>query len=152
MKKLLEAAWGLIANANEGDWDKATLEWKEAAEKWRDEYFKEITMSKETMEETTMEDRLCTACSKFTDKYEPMSGSMRYQDFSWVSQFLREDIKAFINSELQRRDDEIVEMVAELREECTQDCTKQDNCIHSWCWSTGYKALATEIINSIKER
>jgi len=29
-------------------------------------------MSKETMEETTMEDRLCTACSKFTDKYEPI--------------------------------------------------------------------------------
>lgn len=43
MKKeidLLELAWGLIANANEGNWDKATLEWKKAAGKWRDEYHK----------------------------------------------------------------------------------------------------------------
>ena len=139
MKKLLEAAWGLIANANEGDWDKATLEWKEAEEKWRDEYFKEITMSKETMEERFDKefkegDRNSVHC-KAHDVYATPGEIIR-----------------FINSELQRRDDEIVEMVAELREECTQDCTKQDNCIHSWCWSTGYKALATEIINSIKER
>ena len=39
-QNLLELAWGLIANANEGDWDKATKEWKEAAERWRDEYHK----------------------------------------------------------------------------------------------------------------
>ncbi len=36
---LLEVAWGIIANANGGDWDKATPEWKEAAERWRDRYF-----------------------------------------------------------------------------------------------------------------
>ena len=36
--ELLELAWGLIANANEGNWNKATPEWKEAAEKWRDTY------------------------------------------------------------------------------------------------------------------
>ena len=33
----LDIAWGLIANANEGDWDKATPEWRAAAERWRDE-------------------------------------------------------------------------------------------------------------------
>lgn len=36
--ELLELAWGLIANANEGDWDKATPVWKKSAIKWRDEY------------------------------------------------------------------------------------------------------------------
>lgn len=35
---LLEVAWGLIANANEGDWDEATKDWKGAAERWRDDY------------------------------------------------------------------------------------------------------------------
>lgn len=36
--ELLEMAWGLIANAHQGDWDKATDEWRESAEKWRDDY------------------------------------------------------------------------------------------------------------------
>ena len=36
---LLEVAWGIIANANGGDWDKATPEWRGAAERWRDRYF-----------------------------------------------------------------------------------------------------------------
>ena len=35
---LLEMAWGLIANANGGNWDLATAEWKRAAERWRDGY------------------------------------------------------------------------------------------------------------------
>ena len=35
---LLEAAWGIIANANGGDWNKASPEWRDAAEKWRDRY------------------------------------------------------------------------------------------------------------------
>ena len=35
---LPEAAWGLIANAWEGDWSKAPPEWREAAERWRDAY------------------------------------------------------------------------------------------------------------------
>ncbi|RLI67092.1 hypothetical protein DRO91_10725 [Candidatus Heimdallarchaeota archaeon] len=41
-KELLELAWGLIANAYEGDWDKApeSTGWKKAAERWRDEYHK----------------------------------------------------------------------------------------------------------------
>lgn len=38
LEDLLESAWGLIANANEGNWDKAIPEWKAAAEKWRDEW------------------------------------------------------------------------------------------------------------------
>jgi hypothetical protein len=33
-----EAAWVLIANANEGYWERAKPEWKAAAEKWRDKY------------------------------------------------------------------------------------------------------------------
>ena len=37
--ELLELAWAIIANANGGDWDRATKEWKEAAETWRDGYF-----------------------------------------------------------------------------------------------------------------
>lgn len=34
----LEAAWGLIANAGGGDWQKESLEWREAAIRWRDRY------------------------------------------------------------------------------------------------------------------
>ena len=35
----LEMAWGLIANSYGGDWDKATDEWRNVAEKWRKEWF-----------------------------------------------------------------------------------------------------------------
>lgn len=35
---LLHTAWGIIANANRGDWTKAEPDWKEAAARWRDEY------------------------------------------------------------------------------------------------------------------
>ena len=35
---LIEAAWGIIANAQGGDWDAATPKWKQAAERWRDGY------------------------------------------------------------------------------------------------------------------
>jgi hypothetical protein len=35
----LELAWGLIANAYGGDWDKASDEWREAATRWRDEHW-----------------------------------------------------------------------------------------------------------------
>ena len=34
----LELAWGVIANANGGDWEKANKEWHDAAIRWRDEY------------------------------------------------------------------------------------------------------------------
>ncbi len=36
---LLEVAWGIIANAHGGDWDKASPEWRSAAEAWRERYF-----------------------------------------------------------------------------------------------------------------
>lgn len=36
--ELLEFAWGIIANAYAGDWDKATPPWKSAAEDWRDRW------------------------------------------------------------------------------------------------------------------
>ncbi len=39
LNDLLESAWGLIANASGGDWDKATPEWRDAAVRWRDRYF-----------------------------------------------------------------------------------------------------------------
>lgn len=37
----LEDAWTLIANAHGGDWSKASPEWKEAAERWRDQHWNE---------------------------------------------------------------------------------------------------------------
>ena len=37
---LIEAAWGLIANAGEGNWETQTSDWQEAAAKWRDNYHK----------------------------------------------------------------------------------------------------------------
>ena len=33
----LEAAWGLISNAWNGNWEDAPVEWQEAAKRWRDE-------------------------------------------------------------------------------------------------------------------
>lgn len=35
---LAELAWGIIANAGGGDWDRETAEWREAAVWWRDKY------------------------------------------------------------------------------------------------------------------
>ena len=37
---LLEQAWGIIANAGGSDWTRESEEWRTAAAKWRDEYFK----------------------------------------------------------------------------------------------------------------
>ncbi len=39
--EMLDAAWGLLANASGGDWDKEDPEWKAAAERWRDELFRQ---------------------------------------------------------------------------------------------------------------
>lgn len=41
---LAESAWGLIANANEGNWERATPEWRAAAERWRDAYHAAIAL------------------------------------------------------------------------------------------------------------
>jgi hypothetical protein len=38
-----ELAWVIIANANEGDWSKATDTWREAAARWRDNYHKHLS-------------------------------------------------------------------------------------------------------------
>jgi len=34
----IETAWGIIANAFDGDWSKASPEWRQAAEQWRDRH------------------------------------------------------------------------------------------------------------------
>lgn len=36
--ELLEQAWGVIANAGGGDWQKETAPWRVAATRWRDRY------------------------------------------------------------------------------------------------------------------
>lgn len=36
---LLEAAWGIIANAGGSDWTRETQEWQDAAARWRTSYF-----------------------------------------------------------------------------------------------------------------
>ena len=38
LKDGIEMAWGLIANAGNGNWQTQTQEWQEAAAKWRDKY------------------------------------------------------------------------------------------------------------------
>ena len=35
---MLESAWGIIANAGNGNWEIESKTWQEAAEKWRDNY------------------------------------------------------------------------------------------------------------------
>lgn len=35
---LLEAAWGLIANAGQGDWRRESEEWQQAAAEWRERW------------------------------------------------------------------------------------------------------------------
>ena len=39
LEPLAEIAWGIIANANGGDWDTAHADWRAAAMRWRDRYF-----------------------------------------------------------------------------------------------------------------
>lgn len=35
---LIESAWGIIANAGWGNWEKESVEWREAATRWREKY------------------------------------------------------------------------------------------------------------------
>ena len=35
----MEVAWGVIANASEGNWNGETEEWRDAAVRWRDEHW-----------------------------------------------------------------------------------------------------------------
>jgi len=39
----VEIAWGIIANAGGGDWNKETREWREAAARWRDENLEKVS-------------------------------------------------------------------------------------------------------------
>jgi hypothetical protein len=39
---LPHAAWGIIANAGEGNWERESPEWQEAAAKWRDAYHQTV--------------------------------------------------------------------------------------------------------------
>jgi len=36
----LETAWGIIANAYQGNWDTAHPDWRKAAERWREKWHK----------------------------------------------------------------------------------------------------------------
>jgi hypothetical protein len=40
LRKELELAWGIIANAAGGDWTKESKEWQDAAARWRDRVMK----------------------------------------------------------------------------------------------------------------
>jgi hypothetical protein len=42
LREQLEIAWGVIANAGDGDWDKESRRWQDAAIKWRDSYFSSL--------------------------------------------------------------------------------------------------------------
>lgn len=44
---MLEAAWGIIANAWWGDWSKASPEWQQAATRWRDAYHRHLDIDLE---------------------------------------------------------------------------------------------------------
>lgn len=37
-RELLYEAWGIIANASNGDWSKETKEWQKAAKRWRNKF------------------------------------------------------------------------------------------------------------------
>lgn len=36
--ELLSVAWGIIANAGGGNWEKEVPDWQRAATRWRDDY------------------------------------------------------------------------------------------------------------------
>lgn len=48
-RDMLEAAWGIIANAGGGNWKLETPEWQEAASRWRDEYHRTLDAQRETV-------------------------------------------------------------------------------------------------------
>ena len=58
----LETAWGVIANAGVslGDWNSMTPEWREAAEKWRDEWHRMLPVSANSDSDIGVPDALRT--------------------------------------------------------------------------------------------
>lgn len=63
MRSHLETAWGVIANAGVslGDWNSLPPEWREAAEKWRDEWLRLTIPTKPILQVESWE---CRACDK----------------------------------------------------------------------------------------
>ena len=51
MDRATEIAWGIIANAYGGDWHLASPMWREAAERWRDEFVTAVSESEEVEQE-----------------------------------------------------------------------------------------------------
>ena len=45
--ELLDLAWGIIANASGGDWEKESADWQEAAAQWRDRYHETASYERE---------------------------------------------------------------------------------------------------------
>jgi hypothetical protein len=41
-RELNELAWGLIANASGGDWERESEQWRRAAARWRDRWHKTL--------------------------------------------------------------------------------------------------------------
>ncbi len=50
MTDAAEMLWTVVANASNGDWTKQTTEWIQAAERWRDNFFRLINKNKESHE------------------------------------------------------------------------------------------------------
>lgn len=50
---LLMFAWGLIANAGEGDWSRESEEWNIAARKWRDQFHARLDVARKQRESVT---------------------------------------------------------------------------------------------------
>jgi hypothetical protein len=58
----LEAAWGIIANAGNGDWNRENTDWRDAAIRWRDRYHQFLKQAYR-VERNSRHDR--DACSTF---------------------------------------------------------------------------------------
>ena len=44
---LLSLAWGIIANAGQGDWTREGHEWRDAATRWRDQYHRYLDLTRQ---------------------------------------------------------------------------------------------------------
>lgn len=59
VRRLLESAWDIIANANNGDWDSGDLIWRGAAIRWRDRYFSWKSENKDREYKELVERAIC---------------------------------------------------------------------------------------------
>ena len=53
---LLDEAWGIIANAGEGDWAREGADWQNAAARWRDDYDRATSQQRTLRRATTLRD------------------------------------------------------------------------------------------------